>query len=646
MGIYEQQKQALTQGIYIDILRHGLQPLAMRIQDLLRRAQGRRRLGTSFFKYTDLRNNYCSDPVIWNKDLQDIAFDLDIIFKEIQEQAQKIMSLSVYYKHERDKLARKIRALDNRCDILEKQLDNPGYLGFADSYIDFSMIESAGNTSLGLPKTTALVDLKRGVVRLSRPPGTNAKYDLKDAHIQVSLNPEGITYGKIEHILIDSINDTWQAVITAARNALVKVSAKLTEPVLINCVELEFENSNDTKVELSIGNDITTIGYGDFMAWEFEPRKIDKLDIIITKTVPDDGQMFVFVIKQLALKYEKFLNQGTVITKTIPVSAMNEIKLMAEEVIPSQTDIRYYVSPEYENKPFSWQEISSGVPAQLNNILRNSGLLDRLNPGFGVVDNMTSGVIFYGIGIIDHLPAKGSMQLYMGEKMWLIEDIDIPEINPEELLLFKPNQSHWVGQLSRTKQVVDISRHVVTLNSPGLYRLTTFVYRTNQIAVNNISSRANDQLPILYVNSSPIIPVSGVFSFTLQEGWNKLQYLLLVTEPTIFRHGLALDMISQKIYANNKSLQEVAIHDLINNISPGDHNKYALVPKDNGYLVVINYNPIERDYYKQGCRYYYDYSYIEDIPGLKGIRMMAVLSRTALAKEVTPCLKGYKLLVR
>lgn len=640
MSIYDQQRTTITQDAYIRVLRQGLQPLAWRIQTLFKELQGAKSLGLPFFDHKTLKEDTVSNLKQWNQELLEIAFDLKIAFAEAKSQAQRIMALAIYNEHEHNKLMRRIKEITRRCELLEDRLNNPGFKGFTDSFTDFSMVETIGDRN-GLGRTTALVDLNRGSTRLPRLTGIPAKYDLADAYINAKGSGVTITAGDIKNILSDSINETWQASVEGSGNASVTITLSLDVPVLVNCIELELDRTVDTSVAISVKGNPVPIECGDFIAWQFEPEEISELTLTITKSSTKTLGSYAFAVRRLSLKLEKFLNRGVLITKSFPLKSFSEIQLTAQEMVPAQTNIKYYLSLENPGRAPEWQDISQDRKLTLANGRERFGLLDSGAATFGTEAAKIFNISYYNIGILEYLPVPGTLEIYTGEKMWAVDEIALPQD-----VGWKPSLADWVGKTPENRWVVDTSRPVIIFGADKLYRLVTYVYCQYPTPVDGVVAVATSNKLALYVNSSPVSQVTGVYSFLLKQGWNRIEYIVAGSSGGEFAHGLLLDIIGQKVYASNKALKEVSLHDLTCNTSPYDREKFALVPGANGYSVVVNYDPVAVDYMGQGCRYYYSYRYLEDIQGVTGFRMMAVLSRTNLAKEVTPEILGYRLLVK
>lgn len=620
--------------------------MVTRVQTIAARIKADNTLGLPFFNPVKLVPDEVSDPHQWNKQLREILWDLTTLFNEAKSQGQRLMALSMYYNHERDRLDRMIKELNLKCTVLEDRLELPNTRGFTDSFTDFNTIETGGDIERGLALTTAMVDLKRGSVRLPRLPGIPAKYDLKNAYIRVDGSVE--QFGKIENIISDSIDKTWQA--TSGQNTL-SISVELEQEVEVNCIELEYENVGNPEVTISIGQGANVINLGDFIAWEFEPQVIKNFTITITKQVPDVDDKYIYAIKHLAVKMERYQNKAVMITKRFPLNQVNEITLKTEEIVPAQTNIRYYLSLEYKNRPFDWFEITKDRPVVFNNVEEEFGIFDSGDAFFGTEVAEEFGVKYYAIGSIERLPFANSINLNMGERMWLVESIALPpaaftedQPNPK----FTPSIADWKLVTKPDKAMVDTERISIPLFEGKLYKLTTYINCITESMPPSVTPEiTNGGSFSLYINSTRIQPVSGKFPLKFKQGWNKIEFYVAVYNPgTEFKHKLPLDILSDTIFADSQPMQLVSMHELTCNTSLDNNSRFALLKKDDIYLVVVNFNPVTLDMYKQGCRFAYEYKYLDTDDELEGFRMMARFERSKLAKEVTCHLLGYRLLTK
>ncbi len=647
MSVYNQQQQMITKEAYMTILKNGIQPLTTRVQTLATRIKGKKVLGLPFFDPIKLIPDEVSDATQWNKQLREILWDLSTLFNETKAQGQQLMALSIYYSHERDRLNQLIKELNLKCAILEEQLDNPNIRGFTDSFISFDNVETIGNDAQGLPSTNAMVDLKRSSIRLPRLAGLPAKFDMIDAYIRVSGNGVLEQYGDIKNILSDSINDTWQCVlnIDGEENAVLTINVELKEPVMTNCIELEYENIGNVKVEINtVDQSTNTISFGDFLAWEMNSKSIDKLTIILTKDTPDIEKGYTFAIKHLCIKAVQFQDKAYMVTKKFPLDRINEILLKVDEIVPPQTNIRYYLSLEYKNAPFDWFEIKKDTSYVFDNVDEDFGLFAPGDDYYGISILENFGIKYYTIGIINHIPFANIIDVRAGERMWSVESIPLPNnINADYI----PTVADWKYAIKVDKRVIDTDRVALALSAGNLYRLTTYIYCTSDLTPTSVMPNMTGGKFSLYVNSTRIQPVSGKYPLKFNKEWNKIEFFITAYETgNEFRHKLGLEVLSDTIFANYWPMQMISVHDLTCNTNLDDNNKFALLKKDDKYFVLVNFNPIDRDLYKQGCRFSYSYKYLDTDDELLGFRMMSILERTHLAEEVTCHLLGYKLLTK
>lgn len=664
MSIKDRQQVMALEEILQDYLSTGRYPEAVEIQQRLVEAFQERPAGLPRFNPTLVESDKLSNPEDYNRDMTNIAKDLETSFFETNYQANRLLGIMGSYETEKEKVLLALRKLEDRIETVKLKLAPPtSKIVLSDTLQLFSQIDFKGNKERGIPKTSALVDLRYGQVLLENVSVGGTKYDISDSNHLVKLTKgsgQGNEHLEFSNILRDSLNEAWEYRVTSNTIETTEVTAviELREIVEATGVSLQLHSPKRTAIKLEVADENEvfremTVHEGmDLVEWKFNER-VKFIRMTFIKNEPDYSHEteheYQFGATNFSIKKEAYLPQGYFVSEPFEVKnkIVNKISLTTRDVLFPKTNIRYYIGVDDNAKMVEWQEIEPGRTIELNELMKRDDTIAKSYSGYGTKVHENFGVDFYQLGILPYVPEEKSMKLYMGSYMW---QVDTVSSNKSEG--YQPNLSDWLNPKNVNTMFYPIEKTLgaesMQLTENTLQRMTTYVYCDDEAQVlNNRLAIDPTTKAAVYINNTlikPIVNTSGhlLYNYRFQKGWNTIQILTHSTATGAFKANLYLKDIASRIYAIKEGLVEVSLYDLYNNVSKKDYTKFAL----DGNKIIVNYNPLTLDSSNNGVTYYAEYKYAPaNIPTDTNIRFMAILSRSETDDKVSPILKNYQLII-
>lgn len=613
--------------------------------------------GLPQFQLTALENNTVSDPDVVNTMLKQMMGDVTTGFKELTTLENTMMGMADYYETEKNKVNKGISKLARRIESIEEKMKHRTQSNVITKHFhDFIDLEMTGDESRNLPATTALVDLKRGVVTLDKVRQGSARYDITGAGIDATVSGTPVstaTSGEITNILKDAVNAAWRYTVTTNTVDPVTVTVKLSLETAVSATTIGFlaESPAATRVTLYVSeDDITYVKQGTktltgMGTWSIPITTIQYLKFELVKDEPDGTagttSTFEFGASRIIVQREAYQSEGKLVSAAIPVGTMvvDQVTVTPVEDRLPGTNIRYYIAID-DGGHLEWIEADSAGLVPFGAYQNFSATISSTTKGYGdAVDEPQFGHQNYALAELDVTPAVGATKLYIGEQMWQVDHYDgAAPATP----LTTTGPSDWASATYDTSYV-DLKRtfsgNQITLR-PGYTKMTIEC----QIA--------SDLMPFvqrLQVNQEAIVAVylnntllGGVkqddgwdYTYKLVAGVNKLEIYFYTAVDGYAAPNLDLMLRASWARASSKALTEVSLTNLYNNTSVKDRSRFAW----KGNVLVTNYAPA-------GVRYWLETKYTTKEPEATNIRFMAILTRSSSAGDSSAALHQYQLVVK
>jgi len=662
MGIKETQEDLIRQKLILEELRQGQFPSLSAIEEKLARIVETRRLGLPRFTYRPMNKGKASDTDAYNAMFAEAEDDLITSFEEVRRLNNRIMALSNYYESNRIRIDRELKRIELKTEtLLHRSRSHLNRDVLSDNINDFSKVEFKGDTVRNLPRTTAFVDLRHSEVHLDKVAQQTTKHDLSSARVSFKTLTDGarvVHLSPIRGCLVDNLNEAWRSIILSpeASGAIGELTISLDAPLYATNISIDAQCGRPMLVTLYLSTDgdnfveYETRRVVSSYQWVFDRTAFQHIRFRMEKREEDSMDAseygYIFGAKSIEVREEQYLSEGYFVSKPYPIhhhEAIDYIHLEADDYIPPGTNIRYYVGMDYGDNVIEWHEIEKNRPVEMKMVQAYRMEIDSYVDGYGDQLYTKFGHNYYRIAKLPFKPLTKSIQLLMGRHMWLKETIPAEVSNPEDGSVYQTSIRDWIRAGSASKEYMNIDNYQDILAKDTFQRYTTYVYLEESLRYNaDVHVDADASLAIL-VNNNQVKSVNNIYQLPFRPGWNKIEVLTYSrkeAQEIIF--NLYLREISDRIYANNQSLQEVSLYDLLNNTSIRLHNRFAV---DDDWNIIVNYNPKEMDIRRHGVEYSLTYNYSVSPQTNHQLRFMAILSKEDPNSSASPRLKDYKLVI-
>lgn len=684
MAIIDTQKELIHEELILERLKKGETPNVALVDELIEETFKNRPAGLPRFIYREMKKGEASSSKDYNDMFKEIGQDLNVSFEEVKRLNNRLMSLFNYYESNRIKINKMLEILRLKVDsLLMKENESSNITIVGDSFDNFLSIDFKGDESRNIPKTDAFVNLAQSEVEIKRVKGGTIKRDLSNAILKFETNPEYeiINLSPFKSAIQDTIHNGWQSIVVTKEAVPVTAEfiIELEEATSISNISLDMQIGNQAVVTLFISPDgkeyiqLEKVKIISSYQWVFESRNIQAFKFQIEKKEHDrqNGSEFEYIFgsKHIEASDVLYNNESHLVSKPFELpehKAIKRIRIEDDSMIPPNTNIRFYVGFDYGTNMIEWQEISKDFPVVTDMVKSISMEINQYTDGYGDVMFERFGSKFYRIAKLPYLPLRNSIQLMMGQNMWLRETIPAPfkykEVNDiSDEIVYQTGIHDWIRVGSTKKNYIRIQNGFDYLIANQFHRYTTYILcETNQI-LNATIKGTKDTSHAVYLNNAQIQSVNDKYELHLKKGWNKIEvyaYARKLNEELII--DLYDPTLNNQIFANKNPLKEISLYDLLNNTSRRDHDKFAV---DDDGNIIVNYDPKRLDLRGEiiqsaksvsfehstriasGIEYSLNYEYSVVKEQHHPIRLMAILSKEDVTNKTTPRLKGYKLIV-
>jgi len=654
MGMAQRQRQAAIDQVTDDLLKEGLLPDAAEIGKRTDAFFLDKTPGLPYFRPRPVEAYAPSNPAEFNWMFSRLTGDAGLLFHENNYQNNRIVSMFDTYLTEKEKIEASVEKLQLRVDGLMDTLRSGKVRQTQiESFQNFYGIDLAGNRERNIPKTTAFVDLVQRKAYNEKRTRPQDKVNLSKASVVVHpITPVtgNVMLGTPESILKDTVNQTltWTLQKKTDGECSIEVSIDLTEVVVMSSVLMNLKSTKAVSVHLSVSEDgsvwrdLMDIETTSFAEWNFSRSRIKNLKFKIKKYEPDaedgSGYEYVYAIMNVSLTNDNFLNKNVLTSKPWMLDKIpNQVTLLASDVVPPNTDIKYYLGVDNGIDKIDWRLVTSGVPIDFG-FLRT--VRSILTSPMSTSD---------GLGAVGQLHSETdptTVDLRLGYQQWHVEEFDVPgEVS---------STAGWQPSLACTvypkidELFCDSEIYLRSIRAGNMTLCTQYVHCKNDVSLPR-RKIIGDVLHSVFVNNRQIQAVNGQYTLGLSTGWNRVQFCLFSTVNKSVTHNFNLLSVSEDLYAR-PALKQVSLHHLKTNIKENDRSVYAL---DEEKRILVKYNPSEAGLAQNsnnadGLRFlsvsrYIPGEVLSDYPsGVVKVRLMATL--TNIAEDVSPQIINYQII--
>lgn len=646
------------------------------------------------YDFRPVREGSTARSYDYNKTMDEVHSDLTTLYESTIDIHNMLSKNFSKFEVDKSKLEYEINILENKLKELILLYSKNGFLSTVyDVFDDMAKVE---------PTTTAHVDIKQHEVSIPEVKSSSYKIHPKAA-VTFSMLPEiekSVAVmpisGKPSDALKDSINETWQQLVTCRTKQTVAgyYYVNFEEKQVLNRITIALHGAKPTLVRVEFTpDDINwfTLPYheegklvADQYSFDFPTLEIRQMRVLLSKSEPDDQSLsqnfskdnivdkykYTMGIKHLGLYQLTYPPKAELYSVPLRVEvpagqnfSINKVSLSVEENVPAATDIRYWIAIPTEEREIEWKPIS---PVERNNpqyeqlidfrnITNSPAIKMAIDPNKSLaeyeMDNYyANGIKFYRIGEIENKSIVASTErLFAGRNEWgmkrFIHQYDdhenhLPSISDWE----KPNTYEYdFVAIEDGKPGLLLSGEKENAARPYSYMFTVGVLSEKYQEVETAIPASTEPIAI-YVNGE--LAYQGVpnastrVAYKFSYGWNEIMVLTYVRNVGA-ANGVTLDInldvrkYGASVYSQAKPMEKVSLHDLRYNVKSNDRNKYAIEVVNEKSFIILNHAV-------PGLNYDFFFDYVEgeakDI-----ILFKAEFSKNEQHSAISPKLKSYRL---
>lgn len=331
-----------------------------------------------------------SDEEAYNQLLSFIAINLDVLYESSLRQVEEVIMLTSSLQTHLDRLSTYRKRIDSQIeDYLLGVYNTDGYFySVSDNFSDIDFVD--------LNMTTGQVDTVAGMVSLPSVSGASSRVPTKDIsrpRVSITVGGRPSRYDELASFtgaLEDSLeNIVWAFEVESATVeevvAVAVIDFGTQDPVRISRVDITPYGATPVQVFMEYLDAVTGVwnGFGNkihtgtsLMVFGGNVAEATSMRLTLRKTKPDytenkGGQVvykYIFGARDLAFAHKVYDYDARIVStpRGIPDEyaadlVIDAVSLDAEENIPADTDIRYYIGASQPDETYDdivWREIS------------------------------------------------------------------------------------------------------------------------------------------------------------------------------------------------------------------------------------------------------------------------------------------------
>lgn len=589
MSISKIQRDRKIKEFSEDLVKKGVEPNNYELNDLLKRHFAGHTMGMPYYSPIKQEAYEESSKDNFNHNFETFKEDVETIYDANIETNNKAVSIQEYYDTEKSKVFHSIDKVNLRINCLEESLkSNKKVQEYIEVFDSLYNIELYGNKDRNIPYTTSFIDLLQKKAVTEKQNSQVNKLSIIDSDINLTGMDtfEGYeSQGDLNKILNDTINDVFIFVGKTSENneKTISLVLDLKSTMTFNSVFLKSTSSNMMKFNLSLsedGNNFFTlydIQGKDLLEWNFETKSARYIKINCTKLEADGESSntsglnvyeYYYIFKNITVALETFEERSVVVTKPIEFSNLtNFIKLDAEDMVFSNTNISYFIGFDNETSKIGWDAIPNHQDYLLFMFEKRHKIANR-----GTYANYGNRSELTGLYEVFKLPNgvnTNSLKVSPGYNMWSVKRYNRAEGDLDDGFdLLKTDVTEFINKCTCRQLFMDCENYsTFEIQANTLYIFTQYVDSPQTISIynkfirviSNVDDENEEKSEVkstirLFVNGyEQVAGDNGFYSINLKKKVNKIQMAIYCPAPTYLTrflyHNLNFKEVTGDVFA-------------------------------------------------------------------------------------------------
>ena len=494
---------------FLEFLKLGFQPS---YNDVIQRAGDDLPDVTStdepLYKFKPQGRGQVFDTILYNKSVEHIGYDLDLLFEELgevtKENIKRVLHSDLFHAVHSAELSRLNHTLD--ALLFETSGADENFFVQFDDFSSTSKVDSENSD-------TAIVSTAEG--KLVLPIGMKGTLKLKLSHLEELGAPTDLKISKTDVINLGNIPGTkfgnivkdsvfpWGLIIESETDQPVAINftLRLKNEEFLNKITLVHhgEKAQTCKVQTSVDKinikDLSDYAEGvelksqsQVVSLDFPDTLVDYLHITLEKEAADSSEdledgskrfRYIFGLKNISTfvtgRKEKAVYQSTPFDFSESLDSIGRVAITSKVSVPEDTSIDFSIAG-VDNSGTVGQFLTitpdnftatSGPPKVrvLQDVFEDTKKITT-DSGSATLVETANNIDFYNIGTIEDEPIFGSARLYRGAKAWLRDNSKA--VNPllirDNFIPFSKGDTQSLYNI-RTESVVPVITNVNGVNT-------------------------------------------------------------------------------------------------------------------------------------------------------------------------------------
>ena len=576
-------------------------------------------LSKPFYQYDRVASNTDMSSGKYNKDIDNIEYDLSDLVEILSLYADKAEEVFNYFNIKKAKLEAQIADLNDRIDTIKLKAKYDIVKGtFVESFYSLTNLSTETTATIDIVNHTATIPTIKGqekilaldetntLLTVSSTDGLTAKssgsgYKQSGSIYNIlSANSSGWTY-----TVFSPIQTSTQVVLNISITTDESINYISLKPISVKPTTITLEGSSDGAIWNTIGTKVTS---GNTSLTFYTTKPYTKYRIIFTKVEADKYSTvysYIYGLESILFQYQEYLEEALVVTSQIEVpSYATKFALFEESDLPEGTSIYYYAKTSTDTIPLEISTEDNVVEYDIDNYseeIKTFTFAENEAIEHTRRIDTASGVPLFLLGTVNNNVIPSSMILYRGLKCWKRASISSTVMRGATAFA---NSTFTYIPYSR---IFEIEAGYSATANESLYYTANII--ASQETTIETTIRCNTNY-MLYVNKTKITNGTATksISFTLNEGNNIIEILVFTAAAktiTLSFDPTEQESLITKVYGDTTALTYASLNDIIYNKHPNDRNLFTISDVNSSKSILLNS-------YDIGILYETEYKYIAD----------------------------------